>query len=31
MRRAANRAYAGVQVIHFNNAQYRTDIAQQWR
>jgi phosphoribosylamine--glycine ligase len=31
MRKAANRAYAGVQVIHFNNAQYRTDIAQKWR
>lgn len=31
MRKAANRAYAAVQMIQFNNAQYRTDIAAKWR
>ncbi len=31
LRKAANRAYAGVGKIHFNNAQFRTDIARAWR
>ena len=31
LREAADAAYAGVKRISFNEAQYRTDIAQRWR
>ncbi|RIK41962.1 MAG: phosphoribosylamine--glycine ligase, partial [Chloroflexi bacterium] len=27
---AVRKAYAGVDVIHFNGAQYRRDIGRQW-